>query len=308
MDNPLISIVVPTRNRARLLPRLFESVLSQTYPHWELIIVDDASTDDTQLVLRGYQATHPQLKIITLPAHGGAGRARNAGVDAAQGAYIAFLDDDDVALPARLERQLQFLSAHPDVDLCFSLIRWMNVPDALKVERPGALLRNEIPAEPAALFRYLLRNSCVPTPTIVAKASVVRQYRFAEDVEIAEDLYPILTMAANGVSIRGVPEVLVLIERGGREGRSLDAQRQYRDHMKVVHRVFDEQRVAGLLQRQTMASHVAYYATFLDLPLSHRLRMLARSMWLWPFQRDTFRAFHRLCRRGLLAPARGPAL
>lgn len=307
MGNPLISIVVPTYNRAHLLPRLFESVFCQTYPHWELVIVDDASTDNTPLVLRGYQEQHPNVKVISLSTNGGAGRARNAGVKQAKGAYVAFLDDDDVALPTRLEKQLQFLSANPAVDLCFSLIRWMNVPLELQIERPAALLRNEIPADPRSLFRYLLCNSCVPTPTIVVKASVIQKYPFAEDVEIAEDLYPILTMAANGASIRGMPEVLVLVERGGREGRSLDPQRQYRDHMKVLHRVFAEQRVAGLLQRQAMAGHVAYYAMFLNLPPLQSLGMLARSIWLWPFQRQSLRTFSHLCRRSLKSLKREPA-
>jgi hypothetical protein len=174
----------------------------------------------------------------------------------------------------------------------------MNVPPELQIERPVALWRNEIPETPSELFPYLLQNPCIPTPTILVKTSVMRKYSFAEDVDIAEDLYPVLTMAANGVSIRGIPEVLVLIERAGRAGGSLNPLRQYRDHARVLNRVFEEQHVPRLFRRQTMARHLSYYATFLPLRPWERLRMLARALWLWPFQRDSLRAFGHLLRRG----------
>jgi len=102
---PLVSIVVPTRNRAAMLQRAIASVAGQTFADFELIVVDDASTDDTLQQL----AVHPEsrLRVLCSPCPGGAPRARNRGVAAARGRFLAFLDDDDEWLPQKLERQLE---------------------------------------------------------------------------------------------------------------------------------------------------------------------------------------------------------
>lgn len=105
---PLVSVVVPTRNRAAMLRRALDSVLAQTCRDFEVIVVDDASSDDTLQQL----ARHPDRRIRSLAsdAPGGAPRARNRGIAAARGCYVAFLDDDDEWLPQKLEAQLDVFS------------------------------------------------------------------------------------------------------------------------------------------------------------------------------------------------------
>lgn len=102
---PLVSVVVPTRDRVAMLMRAIDSVLAQTCGDFEVIVVDDASSDETLQRL----AAHPDPRIRSLPsvAAGGAPRARNRGIAAARGRYVAFLDDDDEWLPHKLERQLE---------------------------------------------------------------------------------------------------------------------------------------------------------------------------------------------------------
>lgn len=98
--------MVPSYNRANLLKDAIESTIAQTYPHWELIIVDDKSTDNTAEVVKAYATKDPRIKYFLNPEKG-VSSARNFGIQVAQGQYIAFLDDDDISLPHRFESQLK---------------------------------------------------------------------------------------------------------------------------------------------------------------------------------------------------------
>lgn len=124
-DNPLVSVVIPTYNRASLIPSSIESVLGQTYKRIELIVVDDGSTDDTQAVLAGYG---DKIKVIC-QQNAGPAIARNRGIAAATGDIIAFLDSDDQWLPTKLERQVESLrAAGPEVtcSLCNCTVYYAN--------------------------------------------------------------------------------------------------------------------------------------------------------------------------------------
>jgi glycosyltransferase involved in cell wall biosynthesis len=116
-QRPLVSVIVPTRNRAELLRRSIASVLAQTYTRLELIVVNDASTDHTREVLA--QIADPRLRVIHREVNKGAAAARNAAAVAAQGEYLAFQDDDDCWLVEKLEKQLRaLLAAPPEVGWC----------------------------------------------------------------------------------------------------------------------------------------------------------------------------------------------
>jgi len=111
VPEPLISVYLPTRNRAALLPRAIGSVLSQTHRDFELIVVDDASTDDTWSILRGFAAQDPRVRIFRLEQQSGAPVARNRAIREARGPFITGLDDDDEMLSERLA---VLLAAHRD--------------------------------------------------------------------------------------------------------------------------------------------------------------------------------------------------
>src|SRR5215475_10055151 len=105
---PLVSIITPAWNVERLIGETIESVLSQTFGDWELLIADDCSTDQTPAIVGRYVAQDPRIKLIRQPRNGGPALARQAAIDHAQGRYLAFLDSDDMWLPAKLERQIAF--------------------------------------------------------------------------------------------------------------------------------------------------------------------------------------------------------
>lgn len=99
-----VSVIIPTRNRASLVSVAVESVLQQTWTSLEVIVVIDGPDSDTEAVLE--LISDSRLQVITLPSSGGASRARNRGVQAARGEWVAFLDDDDEWYPRKLETQL----------------------------------------------------------------------------------------------------------------------------------------------------------------------------------------------------------
>lgn len=114
----LISVITPTYNRGHLISRAIESVLNQTYEKWEYIIVDDASSDNTKEIVESFE--DDRIKFIECKENGGNAVARNVGVNAAQGEYIAFLDSDDEYLPVYLEKAYNKLSKGKDVDFLWS--------------------------------------------------------------------------------------------------------------------------------------------------------------------------------------------
>lgn len=118
MRRPLVSVVLPTHNRAPLLARAIRSVLAQTYREFELLVIDDASTDATPDVVRSFG--DPRVRYLRLDPNRRVAGARNAGIREAAGDVVAFLDDDDFWLIQKLERQLPaLLAAAPDVGLNF---------------------------------------------------------------------------------------------------------------------------------------------------------------------------------------------
>ncbi len=105
MNKPFFTVVIPTHNRSILLKRAVESVLSQTFEDFELIVIDDHSTDDTASVVKSF--TDPRIRYLINQRTKGACGARNTGIFSAKGKWVAFLDDDDVWLPEKLKYQYE---------------------------------------------------------------------------------------------------------------------------------------------------------------------------------------------------------
>lgn len=112
---PAISVVIPVHNCERYVAEAIESILDQTFGDFELIIVDDGSTDGTGAILDEYARTDERVRVIRHAEGQGEGAARNAGIAAAKAEHLAFTDADDLSEPERLELQKQYLDAHPEV-------------------------------------------------------------------------------------------------------------------------------------------------------------------------------------------------
>jgi glycosyltransferase involved in cell wall biosynthesis len=133
VSEPVVSVVVPTYNRAACIGASVGSLLAQTGVDFEVVVVDDGSTDDTRARLDAI--ADPRLRVITAP-HGGVAAARNAGVAACRGRYVAFHDSDDEALPGRLARPVEVLAARPELGLVIMNGRFLPPEDGDGAEEP----------------------------------------------------------------------------------------------------------------------------------------------------------------------------
>jgi glycosyltransferase involved in cell wall biosynthesis len=113
MNNPLVSAIIPTFNRAQPLIRAVASVLAQSWSNLEIIVVDDGSTDHSAELL--HKRFGSRIRILQLPRNRGVSYARNRGLELSRGSFIAFLDSDDLWQPLKTERQLAFMQAKPDI-------------------------------------------------------------------------------------------------------------------------------------------------------------------------------------------------
>ena len=111
--NPKVTVIMPTMNRASLLPRSIDSVLSQNFTDYEFIIIDDGSTDNTKQVVEEYVKKDPRIRYIRYEKNQGIPTVRNRGIAEAKGEYIAWQDDDDEWLPGKLEKTVKKLDELP---------------------------------------------------------------------------------------------------------------------------------------------------------------------------------------------------
>lgn len=125
-----VSVIVPTYNSEKFICQSLDSVVEQFYCDWEIIIVDDCSTDRSYEIAQQYSSKDNRIKAIRLNQNSGAAIARNTGIKLAQGRYIAFLDSDDIWLPNKLEIQIKFMQRN-NIDFCFSGYQKINEAGAV---------------------------------------------------------------------------------------------------------------------------------------------------------------------------------
>ncbi len=214
---PQVSVVIPAHNRAELIGDAIDSVLAQSFEDFELIVVDDASTDDTAGVVKRY--ADPRVRLVSNANNLGIPGSRNHGIEVAHGAYIASLDSDDYAYPKRLEVQAAFLDANPDCGVVGSWTNWMDAS--------GRLLRHKVkrrPANPDDAAAMLIFNSCLAQPSVMARTDLLRRFRYDEQFDMSED-YELWVRMAPHCRMRSLPRVLVCCRAHGNRSTKANARR-----------------------------------------------------------------------------------
>ncbi|SNY51640.1 Glycosyl transferase family 2 [Arsukibacterium tuosuense] len=191
MSCPLVSVIMPCYNNESFVKAAVESVLLQDYPNFEVIVVDDGSTDGSFVELQrfGDRITIIQQKNL------GAAAARNNGLETARGQYIAFLDSDDIWLPGKITAQVNYLEQHPETGLCYC--QWAvcehEVTSAEMIER---FATTYLPMQTEQnftgwLYLKLLEKSVIPTITVMLRRDVLEEvglfntnYRIGEDHDL----------------------------------------------------------------------------------------------------------------------------
>lgn len=119
MNRINVSIITPSHNSDNFIDKTIKSVLNQTYQNWEMIIVDDVSSDNSNIIIEEYMTKDSRIKLVKLEKNSGPAIARNRAIKEAQGRYIAFLDSDDLWTPDKLSKQISFMQEN-DVDLSYT--------------------------------------------------------------------------------------------------------------------------------------------------------------------------------------------
>jgi glycosyltransferase involved in cell wall biosynthesis len=203
---PAVSVVMAAKNYARFLPAAVESVFAQTAPDWELLVIDDGSTDATPAAVRPYLADRRVRSVRSDRL--GQPRAKNLGVGLSRGRLIAFLDADDVWKPTKLEKQLALLNAKPEVGVAFCLRELIDENGNRLPPRPAPP-----PPRGCVLDAIFVRNFVCFSSAVVRRGVLDRVGGFDPNLDLSID-YDLWLRAARHCEFDYVPEELVLYRTG----------------------------------------------------------------------------------------------
>ena len=205
-NTPSVSVIVPCYNRAHIIARAVDSVCDQTMRDWELVIVDDGSSDDIAGALAPYR-NDERIRLVQHACNRGEPAARNTGIQAARGRFIAFLDSDDVWLPEKLARQTEAVMAAPDPDLVFCVTQTIVIlSEHRRIVRP---MRGPAPGRSFAEFLYNDGGFAQSSSFFLAK-SLAQRFPFREDLRQMVDHLFFMELGAAGASYLLVPEPLTV--------------------------------------------------------------------------------------------------
>lgn len=195
---PLISVILPVYNTEKYIAEAVHSILDQTLTDFELLVINDASTDKTLEILEGF--TDPRLKIINNPTNSKVVRSLNKGLDLVQGEFIARMDADDICYPDRFEKQVAYLKANPTIDICGSWVKMFGKDNYILTFPEN---HDDIKAE--MLFKNIIVH-----PSIMFRAESLKRngYRYNEEYPNAED-YGLWVETIDKLRYAIVPQILL---------------------------------------------------------------------------------------------------
>lgn len=246
--NELVSIIMPVYNAERFIRDTLQCVVRQTYPDWELLMVEDTSTDATRAVIEAYLAEtkETRIRLITSPEKLGAAKARNRGLSEAKGRFVAYLDADDVWSPDKLERELAFLR-EKDAAFVFTGYEFADenaVGTGIVVRVPETLS-----------YRQALKNTTIFTSTVLIDTDKIEKNLLEMPIIESEDTALWWKILRQGFVAHGLDENLV---RYRRPGKSLSSNK-----LRAIRRIWALYRRAeglGVLQSAWYFCFWAYRA------------------------------------------------
>lgn len=187
MEFPKVSVIIPVYNGERFLSEAIESVINQTYPNWEIIAINDGSTDRSMEILKHYKSKLSSLIHVINQENLGPSVARNSGIKKAKGEYIAFLDYDDLWLSEKLEKQVKFLESNNEISLiycdCYIIDNNSNIEKDTYSEKTKFIK--------GKIFKKLLSNNFIPTSTVLLRKKVLDdvglfnlEYKISQDYDL----------------------------------------------------------------------------------------------------------------------------
>ncbi len=290
-DPPEISIIIPARNAATTLAQTLDSVKAQTFQNWECIIVDDGSTDATRSIIRNQADSDHRILTMRGPERG-VSAARNAGINAARGAIIAFLDADDLWDPKKLETHQVHLGKRPAVGISFARVLFVDEQG----KSTGVLSAKN--GEHIEASRLLYENpACTASTLVIRRELLHRVGGFDESMRFSEDLELMVRIRLlTGALIEGLNDVLTLY-RASPKGASADLAAMQAGWETLMQRVgaYAPTLIAKHI-RCARATHLRYLsrrALRLGLPASQGLHLFSEAMRNSTFEllRQPYRTF-----------------
>lgn len=238
---PRVSVILPTYNRAVFLSDAFRSIQDQSFTDWDLIVVDDGSTDDTRATVDAWRLSSGLPVKYVFQENRGAYGARNRGLDEATGLYVAFFDSDDLWLPHHLERCVALLDGERGVDWVFGACRMVDHASGATIEastfhpggRPRPFLRlqsrgtaaGRIITDPAALTCQILHGLYCGLQNSVIRRHVFDRARFDEGSRVVDDEMFVIRALAAGVTFGYLDSVHVVyrVHGGNSSGSAVGA-------------------------------------------------------------------------------------
>lgn len=230
--NELISIIVPVYNVEKFIRETMDSVLAQTYPHWELLLVEDGSSDGSADAITGYieEKMETRIRLVRQPFNQGAAKARNRGLREAAGRYIAYLDADDLWVPEKLERELAFMR-EKDAAFVFTGYEF--------ADENGVGTGKVVRVPETLTYKQALSNTTIFTTTVMFDTEKIPKEQLEMPDMKSEDTALWWKVLQQGYVAYGLDENLV---RYRRAGRSLSSNK-----LEALRRIWNLYRkVAGL--------------------------------------------------------------
>ncbi|MNK66764.1 putative glycosyltransferase EpsJ [compost metagenome] len=272
--NNLISILIPTYNRAHLIGETLNSLLGQTYRNWECIVVDDGSTDNTEEVLKKYSENDLRFKYYRRPEYKtkGANACRNYGFELSAGEFIKWFDSDDIMCPDFLKKQIEVLVNQPELDFCASFSETFveRIENVVEYNNPNVYLDNQ-----DSLFNYLIGELVFFTPSPLWRRDFLENKNlFDETLFNAHETDFNFERLKEGAKFKYLTEVLFLVRRGHEsiDRNSRNNINSFSSILKYYQKVFlylkNESAFLDKIERKILLKFILYK----QLMLTHSLR------------------------------------
>lgn len=226
---PLVSIIMPCYNAERYIAQSIESVLAQTYQNWELLITDDGSTDKSVEIISKYCTKDDRINVLVPDEHQGIAKARNMSISRAKGRFVAFLDNDDLWKPEKLEKQIKFML---EKEIGFSYTSYE------LVDQDGITKNKIIQTQGVVDYKKYLRNTIIGCGTVMIDRDIVGHFGMPIN-DTSDDMAAWLSILRRGFKAYPLDEVLLQYRVTGKSASSnkfkasRDVWRVYRDIEKL---------------------------------------------------------------------------
>ena len=255
---PEISVIMSVYNGEEYLEKAIESVINQTFKNWELIIINDCSTDSTEKILEKFAALDERIKVHKNEVNLRLPKSLNKAIALAQGKYIARMDADDICLPDRLSKQHSFMESNPDISL--SSCRFMTLKNGV-VSSGGCGGR----CDSNSLRALLLVTNPILHPGVIAKAEVMKKLGYDTNLTCTEDLDLWTRMSREKLKMQILPEYLMIYRLHDKQITSTTLERQHKEVVSIQNEYYKEFLECMDKEQEDFYIHGIYFREKIDI-------------------------------------------